>query len=52
MTSIEKLIEKLNELLAKEENFDVRSGLRIAKVEALIIQADEITETFKQIKSN
>ena len=52
MTPIEKLIEKLKEASAKEHNLDVKTGLRIALLEAYIIQADEITESFKQIKSN
>lgn len=52
MTPIEKLIEKLKEASAKEQNLDVKTGLRIALLEAYIIQADEITESFKQIKSN
>lgn len=49
---MEKLIENLKNLIAKEDNLDVRIGLRMALLEAYNIQADQITETFKQIKSN
>lgn len=49
---MEKLIEKLKELISKEEDYSVKTGLRMALLEAYTVQADELTETFKQIKSN
>ena len=49
---IEKLVDIINDLLSKEENMDVRAGLKIAKLEAMIIQADELVKKTKQIKSN
>ncbi len=52
INNMEELIKRLREMLAKEENPDVRTGLRLAILEANLVYADQITETFKQIKSN
>jgi hypothetical protein len=45
---MEKLIEKLKELIANETNIDVRIGLRSALLEAQVIYHDEIKESIKK----
>lgn len=49
---MEELIKQLNEMLAKEENLDVKTGLRMAKLAAMTIYTEELTNQFKKIKSN
>lgn len=50
---MEKLIEKLKELIAKEENIDVRIGLRLALLHATKEYVDQLNvQSLKQIKSN
>ncbi len=39
-------------MIAKEENMEIRMGLRLALLEVYNVEADQITESFKQIKSN
>lgn len=47
-SNMEKLIEKLKELIAKEEDYLVKTGLRMALLEAMTSYADILNQEIKE----